>query len=653
MLGLAVGSLLLALAGWRLAGALVRRGHARLLLTLLAVPSLLLPLLLALGLAGRLRPGWALPAVAGLAAVALPARGRGRGRGLRLRLRLPAGAAGWLLLGAGGGALALALHAALLLPPGGWDEWWYHLPPLAAAVQKGRLLPAPLPLEWQDAAVAAALYPHRLDLRLSQTGFWAAVYPQGAELWALWPALFLHNDWLVDASQAYFALLGAAAVYALGRALGARRPLALTAAGLWLCTPVVLGQSVVVASDLALAAGTLAALAGCVAYRRRAEGWALAAWALGAGLAVAAKATGLALAAVWLVLAVALAPDRRRRAAGVTAPLGPAAGLVAALGPAAAVLAGCLALGGYWYWRNWRLWGNPVYPVAAGLGPLRLPGLGSVEQLFLAANTPPVYRPLPAAARLAASWWETWPEPISYFSRTGGLGPAWTLTVVALGAAALAWGLGRTRVWAGRRPAGAGTQGTGRRPGAGLRGLAAAVAALLLAVQPGAWWPRYTLAVAGIGFALLPVLLQRLAPAPRRAALAALVGAALLGLLPAVGDVTGYAPAALALPPQQRTIGRLRHGGFGWVDAVPAGETIAHAPMALIYPLYGRRFEHPVVQVDGRSAAEWLAAIRASGATWVCAVSEYGPHAAWARSLGHALRPAGVNGGVAVWQVLP
>jgi len=689
MVTLGAGSLLLALTAWRVAGGVERRRPWRRgLLALLLGPSLLLPLLLALGLVGRLRPGWALALVAGLAAasLALPTRpwrvpvplhwrllAPLRRRvpvplGLRLpvlrRRRVPSAAG--VLLAAGSTALVLVVCAALLLPPGGWDEWWYHLPPLAAAVQTGRLQPAPLPLEWRDPAVAAAFYPQRLDYRLSQTGFWAAVYPQGAELWALWSALFLHSDALVDASQAYFALLGAAAVYGLGRALGARRTLALVSAGLWLCTPVVLGQSGVVASDLALAAGALAALAGCVAWARWGDASALLTWGLGTGLALAAKATGLALLVLSLALGLALGCGRSLgpvawpviRPVMQPASADPprwAARLRAALTPATAVLALSLPVGGYWYLRNWLAWGNPVYPVSVRLGALRLPGLGSVEQLFLAANTPPRYHALPGALRLLATWWEAWPESVSYFSRTSGLGPAWTLTAAALLGLALAAALRALRTR--RRLHPALPHPAGGRPARWCRRalllLTGGAALALLLVQPGAWWPRYALALAGSGYALLAPLLQRLSRGPRRATLAALVTAALLGLPPALGDITGYLPAALALPPPQRTIGRLRHGAFAWVDAVPAGATIAHAPMALPYPLYGRSYEHRVVQVDGRSAAEWLRAIRASGATWVCAVGDYGPHPTWARALAPALVPVGVSGGIAVWRVAP
>lgn len=603
---------LLAVAAWRLAGALApRRPCELLLLATLLLPALVVLLLLGLGLSGRLTPSLALTGSAAAAVLSLgidrAPRAQSRRRfNLGRALASQGAAAGAALCALAVVALALVAHAALALPPGGWDEWWYHLPPMARAVQTQRLSPAPIPLEWVDPRVAQVHGGESLAYRLSVTGFWGDVYPQVAELLALWTMLLRHDDLLVGLSQFYCAGLGALAVYALARRLGAVPGLSTVAGALWLITPVTLGQAPAVVADLAFASFTLAALAAATAWTRDREAGNLLAWAVAAGLALGSKPTGVALAALW----IAVAAWQARR-------LGPA--------PVLALASGCLLLGGFWYLRNWWTWGNPVYPVSVGgLGHRLFPGLGHVQDLFVAANTPRPYLALPGWRRLLSSWWEVGDEPVSFFTRTGGFGAAWlaALPVLGLGAPLL-----------------------GRRALAPL-----ALLAIILLITPAPWWARYTLTVPGIGFAVVAATLRRLPPAPRQACLAALLAAGAFSLVPAVTDLTTYATVARTLPPGQRTIGRLYHADYAWVDAVPSGAIIAHGPMTITYPLYGRQLQHGVVQVDAAEPAAWQQALVATGATWVCTLDNYGPHFAWANAW-TGLEPAGRHGHLAVFRL--
>ncbi|MHB0929712.1 MAG: phospholipid carrier-dependent glycosyltransferase, partial [Candidatus Nanopelagicales bacterium] len=187
---------------------------------------------------------------------------------------------------------ALVLWTAAVLPPQGWDEWWYHLPPIAHWVETGRVDLLPVAAEWQDSAAVTAMDDYQRRYRLSVTGFWANVYPLNVETWAMWSLLFLHSDRWVDAAQWPFILLGALAVYGLARWARLKAPGPLLAGLLWALLPINQMQARTAYTDTALAALTLAAL---LFFLRWAESTAAPGPAAGAHFLAAGLFLGLAL----------------------------------------------------------------------------------------------------------------------------------------------------------------------------------------------------------------------------------------------------------------------------------------------------------------------------------------------------------------------
>lgn len=236
-------------------------------------------------------------------------------------------------------SLAIAFAGALLLisaglsmrqPPTGFDALAYH-GPLAVYL-------------WRDGDLVTFL--HR-----SPEGF-ALAQPASAELWFGLLRL-AGGEGLANLGQLPFALLAAAAVYALARRTGARRSLSGFAAAGFLLAPLVVAQAGmqlndVVAASLVLCAGALA----CAADRE---------WTPARGLLIGC-ALGLAVTTKLAVLpgagAVAIFAAARL-VRGSTTP-------AAIRGGGALLLAAAVAVAPWWT-RNVVLYGNPLYPAAIPL----------------------------------------------------------------------------------------------------------------------------------------------------------------------------------------------------------------------------------------------------------------------------------------------
>lgn len=202
------------------------------------------------------------------------------------------------------------------------DPLSYHLPKVAEWVRAGRLT---------------------LELGVDTH----ATLPAGFELLETWWVVFFHHDVLIEMAGVEFLILSFAAVYALGDHLGLRGRGAVVAGALYILTPGVYLQSTSCLNDGAIAAMVLALFA-LVAWRVSPS---ILLMALGLGVGI--KPTcgyalpGLALLMFW---------SRSRPARSPEEPL--LAWSVGVLG---------LAVGSFWYLRNWAVFGSPFYPVGTSV----------------------------------------------------------------------------------------------------------------------------------------------------------------------------------------------------------------------------------------------------------------------------------------------
>jgi len=337
-----------------------------------------------LGAASALRAAVGLPLL-GVLALALEIAARRRDRSLPLPWRRGASRSTLALLVVALGAVVLAGAAAYLLPVWQWDALGYHLPYVAFVLQDGSFGGVPIDVPY------LTTYPHVVELLF--TG-WRMVLP---------------DDRLIDAAQIPFGFLGALAVAALARREGARPDHAVAAGAVWLTVPAVFLQLPTNYVDVASASFLLAAAYFVLAPPAPAR-IVVAGVAIGAFLGSKPNAPlGATILVAVLAFHTVRSPHRRWLAVAVAC---------------------TVVVGAESFLVNLVRHGNPIWPVALTLGPLKLPGTIVMSALLdSGANAPRLHGPL--LLRVARSW-TTLAAPPVFDMRYGGFGPVF---IVALPAA--------------------------------------------------------------------------------------------------------------------------------------------------------------------------------------------------------------------------
>lgn len=462
-------------------------------------------------------------------------------------------------------ALAWQLLVALVLDPFAYDALTYHLTIVATWLREGNLDPTPLSI-------------------------CCARYPANAELMFAWPALFLGDDALVDTVQLGFVALGALAVAGIARSAGLGAAPSAAAGGLFALTPIVLVQAPTNFADVMVAACVLAAIHALVRYAATGAAARLVVAGLASGLVLGTKGTGIIWAAALVAAGIALVLLRRRRE-----PVG-------AMPALAAFLACCLALGVYWYARNWIDTGNPVHPFAVEVAGVHVfDGPFEVDDILTVAPGPS--RPWPVEiVRSWASDLTFWRQSsYNYQQRQGGLGPLWPWLGLPL-LLPLAIVLARRR-----------------SPALILLGLTA----LVFLVQPYRWWSRFTIVLAATG-AL--AIVAAASSAPRRwmrvAIRAAALVLALAGVVLASAEVDPASRAQplaardllglIGAPAAERGVGRLFFGEYRFLEDVPEDATVVvdleASAVRFVYPLFGSRHSRRVLAATAGAppAGSWV-----------------------------------------------
>ncbi|MDQ2995628.1 MAG: hypothetical protein M3R61_01020 [Chloroflexota bacterium] len=466
--------------------------------------------------------------------------------------------------------LGWTIFLGLIFPPYAFDEHYYHMPIVATIIQSQRIGP------------------------IASANPWIAAYPKNGELFTVWSSIWLHRDSLADLSMVPFALIGALAVYAAGRRLGALPGQALLGSAVFCFAPNTLIIMKTTYNDLMV--GGLWAAAICFAVpagTRAGPGPRATSLLLGllSGLILGIKYSGplYAVALALLLLPLLLRAEDLRQAAQMLA----------------LFAGGTLMAGGYWYTLNWVSFGNPLFPF-----PMRVAGYtvfpGTVDRDTIEGSdiSLKVVGSLPGWRRLLYAWFDR-DSGFSIDSRLAGLGPLW-----------ICMGLPCALLWAGRSIA--------RRAWRPLAVLAAH--ALVLALLPFNWIPRYELFLLALGGCAVAAVAQELKPWALSWMQIVCVALALFAVLNSVDQTyftVGRIRAFAALQDDQRTGMQFDPSTFGptyqaVARLVPAGGTLAYGnSVALIYPLWGARFERRVISVITTDAQQYVDDLRAAGAQYV------------------------------------
>lgn len=400
---------------------------------------------------------------------------------------------------------------------------------------------------------------------LSSDFFAVMTYPHGAELAFAWVLTFWRSWGASLVIEIAFWIVGAVATYDLSRLLGAARWAAVLSGIAWLLTPIIILQNTASYVDGMFAAAMVSSIALFVRLWRSPTVVGL----LGAGawLAVALSIKQTAILSSLLLIGVTfivMIRDGQWKKATLSV----------------MVLIGvCALIGGFWYIRDFVLYGNPVAPfgVKAGEyilfnGPLSLNAVDR-ETSFQLAH--------PALVNLLMTWLERWPL-YSYDSITAGYGLYW----FAIGLPAIAAYV-FSRRWT--------TDSIGLLIGS----------SVVLLVTPAFWIPRYGLAEYAVGLAVAAVAVGRFRGIGRRLLTIAANVALLFSLIPTLSGVLTYdGNASLAAQMESyRPWAYPNPGDFRWMDGslltrqLRIGYLGMGSGQYLLAPLWGSQLQNYVIYV--------------------------------------------------------
>ncbi len=336
-----------------------------------------------------------------------------------------------VILVLGGLWYLLLWFLAYLLPDSSWDGLWYHNPTIHFWALSGRV-------HWITA---------------DYSSYWTAIidsfwngYPKAVELFGFVLIRAGGLPRLLNSINLPWLPLGVAGIFCLARMAGADIRWSAVAGFLFLLIPVNITQTPTTYVDTAAASVFIAGLAMTVATVGRVTSgnppWKLLpALGCGLGLALGVKGTGVAVLAVNMsVIAVGMIVTRRKRFGNVVgARDGKAADrkgrnrLRDSLAFLLSVMAIALAVGGYWYLRNFLHTGSPLHPVGFAVAGYRIfPGVLDPGSLVVPAYAPGTGE-WSQLSRVLFTWGQGWSyghwkeAVVSYTSRQGGLGYLWLL----------------------------------------------------------------------------------------------------------------------------------------------------------------------------------------------------------------------------------
>ncbi len=296
-----------------------------------------------------------------------------------------------------------------LFPSYSWDALYYHLPIVGQIIQSG--------------AIEETLTPSFIQQYIN-------IFPKNINLFFLWNIIFLKNDVIVDLSQLVFTIAGVLSIYSMAVKLKITEKYSIYCALLFFFTPVLMLQSTINYVDGAVSMLLLIAinflmyddLESHIAVNDSREalekrGIPLLLSGLAAGLLLGSKPTG----PVFIIVILGVIFIQELVKSNITS-----LGRGHTLKDSLKVYLVCFIIpvsiiGGYWYIRNWILYGNPVYYMDVSVFNIHLfKGLKSdwVEP------APDIINSLNYLTRLLYVWLER-VEYHVYDSRLSGFGPIW------------------------------------------------------------------------------------------------------------------------------------------------------------------------------------------------------------------------------------
>ncbi len=494
-----------------------------------------------------------------------------------------------------------------LFPSYTWDALWYHLPMVGYISQSGAIQEIPATYFIEQ---------------------FINIFPKNIELFFLWNTIFLKDDAIIDLSQFLFTLIGVLTVYSIARKLKINERSAVYSALLFFFTPILILQSTTNYVDIAVSVLFLVAL-NFLLYNSPAnsnnnDGRGYSGYSrtpillsgLATGILLGSKGSGplfvIILTAAFMTQELAgyfsrnkllqstqpgNVPDRiNSRIKDVFIKY-----LTFFILPA-------LLLGGYWYIKNWVIYGSPVYPMEISIFNFTIfKGLYS----GIIDPSPEVINNLSFLQRPLY----VWQDRVKYYlydSRFSGFGPLWFILFLP--------SLVFTAIYA-----------TKKKEYNFL--FISAVLAVTFILYPRNWNTRYVIFIVGLGALSFGMVLEYFIEREKVLkffALLLVVYTFLFSNSPCI--MPEKVREFIHLPAEERTIARLapfnldlqarqEYGYWIWISKnLSRGETLAYTFEPLFHsPLWNREFSNRIVITKADNFSEWLKSLKEENVTYILA----------------------------------
>ncbi|MBI4683202.1 MAG: hypothetical protein HY757_08910 [Nitrospirae bacterium] len=493
-----------------------------------------------------------------------------------------------------------------LFPSYSWDALYYHLPIVGQIMQSGAIRENPTPSFIQQ---------------------YINIFPKNVNLFFLWNVIFLKSDVIADLSQLFFTIAGVLAIYSMAVKLKVREKYAIYSSLLFFFTPVLILQSTTNYVDAAVSMLFLIAVNFMIyddmenyAYKNDAvdpfkkRGVSMLLSGLSAGIILGSKPTGPLFIFVMLAVIIIREIIKRLKPAYI---LPAQQRSILKEGTKIYMIYFILPViltGGYWYMRNWVLYGNPVYYMDVSFFNITL--FKGLKKDWV-EPAPQIIENLNYLTRLL----HVWLERVGYYmydSRLSGFGPIWFILFIPGILISLVHALIKRKY--------------------GFL-FVSAILIVTFIIHPRNWTTRYVIFIVGLGALSFGFILERFSKRENALKISAL-------LLAGYSFMTVNSPCImpgkikefLQLPAKERTLSRHKpfnidvkvrneYGYWIWIgNNILRGDTIAYtfesfgintSKPFFTAPLWNREFSNKVVYIKSDDYKKWLNDLENNSATYI------------------------------------
>jgi len=471
-----------------------------------------------------------------------------------------------------------AIFLGYLFPSYAWDAIWYHLPMAGYIIQSGAIQENPV---------------------FSMITQFMNIFPKNAELLFIWNIIFLRSDVIADLGQLLFVIIGIFAVYGIAVKINISGRNAIYSALLFFFAPITILQVTTNYIDVTVSALFLAAINFLLhsnpssRQSRVPSSLPVLLAGLATGILLGAKGSGPLFVIVLSAFFWAQEMVKGRPVLGIKPYL-----LYFAV-PA-------ILIGGYWYIKNWILYGSPVYPMEVSVFNVTI--FKGLYKEFI-EPLPPVFEGLSPVKRILYVWMER-VEYYFYDSRVSGFGPLWFVLFLPGLLFSIVYALVKRRY--------------------GFLSVSAVLFVTFL-IHTRNWNSRYVIFLFGSGVLSFGLMLDYFG---KRGNVLKIIALALAGYTAFTANSPCVMPLQIKkfmhLPANERTLAqhnafsidlhaRQEYGYWIWLGRnISGGDVLAHTfePLFLT-PLWNSAFSNKVAYIKADHYNEWLKMLRHSNTTHV------------------------------------